>query len=199
VFTGHTCYPHLHVMTGTHLLHTSLMKHFLTFILLFIGTSILACDCKTIRDLKAKQEREYKSSELIFIGIAIESDIEGKHFVEIIELLKGAYTKKTIEVNSNAYCIVVPRVDNDFYLIYSTKNKDGTITIDACGLTRSLESPYLLNEGSDVFPPPPQLTKFMDDSTMATIEYEKIRMKHREKALDVLAEEIKELRRKRDK
>ncbi len=172
------------------------MKHFLTFIFLFIGTAVLACDCKSIRDLKAEQKKEFESSDLIFIGVAVESKTDGTHVLKIIELLKGENTKKTIEVSTESYCIVVPRIEDGYYLIYSNRNEDETITISECSLSRSFDFPYLSGEESGVYPPPP---RFSDDPTMAMIEYEKTRIEFKKRALGVLMDEIYELRRKRDK
>ncbi len=172
------------------------MKHFLTIIFLFLGTSILACICAPIRNLEEKQENEFKSSDLIFIGVAVEANENGNQTLKIIELLKGENAKMSIEAKTNDYCIVIPRINNGYYLIYANRNKDGTITIDGCGLSRSFEFPYLSGEKGGIFPPP---SKVINDPTMAMIDYEKTKLEYKTISLNVLSAEIKELRRKRDK
>lgn len=154
----------------------------------------MACDCHVIKDLKKVQREHFEWYPLIFTGAVEQSNEDGTYTFRIAELFKGSLADSLIYGKSEGYCSGSPREWEYMWLVYAKPNDDGTITLDACSLSRSFAHPYLPNKQAHIPPPPPRASKD-NDQTMTMIEDEFIVLKYKKRALKVLRSEIEQLRR----
>ncbi|EMR01174.1 hypothetical protein [Cesiribacter andamanensis] len=166
------------------------MKYISLLLLLLLSMPSFSCDCKMVKDLMEVQKHEFTYSDLVFIGEVVHSDINsGTYQLKIVELFKGKSKSKFICVTAGT-CSPLPEKEDGFWLVYANILDVGTIRVDGCGLSRSFRFPYTQSSESPV-PPPPRPTKdlMMDELKGLIIESE-----YRNKALQVLKEEIELLR-----
>jgi len=90
-------------------------------------------------------------------------------------------------------CSRSPRNLYETWLVYTSLDTEGKISISDCGLSRSYQFPYYA--GSPFLPPPPPL-EFNDPLKILELEY-KI-LDRRKKALKELQNEIEFLRKRKN-
>jgi len=168
-------------------------------LIIFLSLGILkvsACDCK-IRTIKESQATSYSSSQLILIGNVVEIDtVTGNYRIEIMELLKGSSTIKTISGVTTTSCSGFPSLGP--WIIYADSFEGETIEFSSCGMSRSFSDPQYAMVKDYAYPiPPKELMKRSDDSTNAYLELSKRILTIKEKALADLKIEIEELRKRR--
>lgn len=174
----------------------TLLKLLLIYLFSFQLSISFACDCKSIEDLKKTQKESYNTSQLIFIGELVDSNKNNSYQFKVIEILKGNVNDSIIFGQYQSSCSDIPNRIGEIWLVYTNPNKDGIIDIDMCGLSRSFDQPFLKNKEASIYPPP----NFTDsDATMALINYYIKRSIYTDKALNVLKNEIAQLRKWRDK
>ena len=171
------------------------MKQIISVLLIFFWINSNACDCARINDLDAFQRESYSTSELIFIGELTESNEDGSYEFRIIELFKGDVPDSVVAGEYRTSCSAFPDTGEHFWLVYANPNANGVIDINSCGLSRSFEFPFLMNEQASV-PPPPE--RQSNDPTLSLIEHFKHMSTYKAKALVVLRTEIEQLRKWRD-
>jgi hypothetical protein len=167
------------------------MKYIAITILLLLSNPGISCECKEIKNLAEAQRQEFQRSDLVFIAEVISSDPKkGEYGLKILELFKGDKNHNILTGKSLGSCSLFPRKEDGLWLAYATLLPDGSIYITDCGLSRSLRFPYTNSDESPV-PPPPRPTKdgMMDELNGLIIESE-----YRNRALQVLKEEIEMLR-----
>jgi hypothetical protein len=151
-----------------------------------------ACDCKSIENLKEIQELSYQENELIFIGEAIESNDDGTFQLRLIELLKGTLEDSVISGIAKSSCSLHPNI-HEIWLVYVNKNKDGTIEIYDCGLSRNFKRPYFFSKNHGIpVPPHPNIQEDVDK----LIDHEQRNLEIQKQALEILKNEIIALRKK---
>ena len=168
--------------------------YLLLFLLLSNFQDTYACTC-SCTDLKEIQRYDFETSQLIFIGQVTEINDDYTYQFKIVEILKGQHTDSLINGNPLGYCENVPRKQDLNWIVYTSLDDDGTISMDECGLSRSFRMPYLLCEEASV-PPPPD-TRIGE--TWGSIESELTQIEYKKRALEVLQAEIEQLRKWRDK
>ncbi|MEQ9465761.1 MAG: hypothetical protein RLN88_00030 [Ekhidna sp.] len=171
------------------------MKQIIPVILTFFWINSNACDCARIKDLEAFQRESYLTSELIFIGELAKSNDDGSYEFRIIELFKGDVPDSIVAGEYQTICSAFPDTGEHFWLVYSNPNAKGIIDINSCGLSRSFEFPFLMNEQATV-PPPPE--RQSNDPTLALVEHFKLMSEYKSRALAVLEHEIEQLRKWRE-
>ncbi len=117
----------------------------LLFLSLNVFLEALGCDCKYI----SKQE-EYNLADLIFVG-EISTVERDKFYVSMVESLKGDKTD-SLRVVSIENCSIFPE-QGETWLLYSTINEVGVMSVSKCGWSRSFQHPFQV--GSRKIPPPP--------------------------------------------
>ena len=152
----------------------------------------IACDCKTIDDLKQEQKSSFEQHSLIFIGKTTAISSDGSYKLKIIELIKGNIEDSTIIGGITIdYCSRFPNEIGEVWLVYTDKYSDGTINIPDCGLSRSYRFPFY--PGSDYLPPPPPRLTY-DDESMKRLNNKINALEMYKRALVELRSEIEQLR-----
>lgn len=145
-------------------------------------------DCLRIRNLKKSQKEEFLFNDLIFIGRATSINPDGSYELEVIEILKGTLANSRVVGGINdKFMGITPYEIGETWLIYTTKNEDGTITIPDCGLSRSSRFPIYF--GSPHVPPPPPF-----EISIPNFELEIIWLKKQRRALKELQREVERIR-----
>ncbi|TXD78696.1 hypothetical protein [Algoriphagus ratkowskyi] len=143
-----------------------------------------------IENLKEAQNISFEESELIFVGRVTEIRNDGSYVLENIELFKGELKDSTI-VNGilDNYCSNSPRKLYETWLVYTSYDVEGKISISNCGLSRSFQFPYYY--GSHLLPPPPP---FGLNDPLDILELEYLTIEYKKRALEELKIEIQFLR-----
>lgn|SRR5690554_452956 len=171
------------------------MRAFVAIFLFFQIHTAVACDCSRIEDLIETQKESHSYYELIFIGELIKSNEDGSYEFKIIEFFKGKQPDSTVMGKYQTSCSAFPDMTERIWLVYANPDENGIIDINSCGLSRSFEAPFLMNEKATV-PPPPEWNN--DDLTLSMVKHYQLMTKYKVKALIILRDEIEQLRKWRN-
>lgn len=170
------------------------MRHLLILILFVSSCSSSACDCAAIKDLKGVQNQQYDSSDLVFVGRVSQPSVDGSFGFEVIELFKGNSSLKSVKGVCDNFCCYSPSDIGVLWLVYATVDEKGIIRMDGCGISRSFDEPFLyLSDEKRPGPPNPNSA----DQTLEMIELEFEWSTRKQKHLDILKEEILDLRKRK--
>lgn len=162
------------------------MNIILAFLLITVFNPGTLCDCKAPDDLAKAQKLNYKENDLIFLGRVVEIDDAGTFKFEVLEILKGSKLNY-VQAASTHSCTIFPNKDEEYWLVYTNETTTGEpVTISQCGLSRSFTYPYLMNV-RDIPPPPPPDAELQ-------LEHEILFSNYRTEALNILKDEIEQLR-----
>jgi len=159
-----------------------------------------SCTCPIPKSLKALQEYEYEKSTSILIVNILKIDRESGSFdFEVIEVLKGK-SKPSIELNGVFDKQCGPSITQlGKWLVYGNTRESKTLSINACGLSRSFEHPeYNVSAGHKPFPPPPSEPSSAEERNRHKERIKEWKDKNVASAKKNLEEEINNIRRKKN-
>lgn len=113
----------------------TLASNCLIFIFAFLlWTPSFASDCLQIKNLKKVQRESFHENELIFLGKVLSIHPDGSYQFEIIEVLKGTLDDSTVVGGKSVnFYQQGPNEIEEIWLVYTSKEEDGSITIPDCG------------------------------------------------------------------
>ncbi|MCK4662312.1 MAG: hypothetical protein KAT68_05570 [Bacteroidales bacterium] len=121
---------------------------FIIIISFVYSQNVMSCKCKSYTLLQARK-LNYENNELIFIGVGLGIS-QDTFFMNVIEVLKGE--ADSIIKGRITDCSFIPNKD-EIWLVYTNFEKDSSIIIDGCSLSRSYNAPEGIID-YDIPPPP---------------------------------------------
>ncbi len=170
------------------------MKNKLILLIYFLATlTSYACTCVPPLKLDSQRTEEFEKSKVIITGIVSKlNQKEQKFELKISEVFKGNL-KINQDIIGQAIFSCVPFVDkNGEWLIYGNY-ENGMLTINTCGLSRSLNHPE--ENRHFIMPKPPPDLKITESDREKLIR--KNNKKEKKLAMKELEYELAELRKRK--
>ncbi|WP_207435572.1 hypothetical protein [Sabulibacter ruber] len=117
-----------------------LLKLFLVAVLVFAGVPTNACSCLSTNEENwlPVVQRELSFYPIVFIGeVLFPSSYEGKYSVRVVDSFKGeAKVDAIMSISTSGGCSMKPSAGLGIF--YAQLNKDGTLDISECSISRNL-------------------------------------------------------------
>ena len=170
------------------------MRNKLIILIYFIATlTSFACTCAPQIKLDSQRKEEIKKSKVIIIGIVSKINLNKQKFeLKVREVFKGNLRVDQVIIGQSIFSCV-PFVDkNGEWLIYGNF-ENGMLTINTCGLSRSLNHPE--DNRHFIIPKPSPDLKITETERQKLILANNI--KEKKLAMKQLGYELAELRRRK--
>ena len=159
-----------------------------------------SCDCYDTKKLDIARQIEYDNSDIVILGEVIYVSNDLQNFkIKVLENYKGKLVEdQIVEGENHLYCF--PNANKKgLWLIYG-RIENGKLKPNACGLSRSLNSP---NDNRYFMTPPPRpihpdsiIVVNAEEKAKLEEKYMKRKEKYKQMAIKELNVELKQLREK---